>query len=90
MRATRLPEIRTIDARLAPLRMALDELKCDGARQIAAPLNVALLAAFTDALDWPDVLQPLNYVRGFPAVFVIADSGVFRSPHNLRSWRAMI
>ena len=81
-RATRMTEIRTIAARLAPLRMALDELKCDGARQIAAPLNVALLAALTDALDWPDVLQPLNYVRGFPAVFDVADSGVFRSLHE--------
>ena len=78
LRDARLAEIRSLTARLAPLRCALDDLKSEQARLIAAPLNVALLSALTDALDWPDIQQPLNYVRGFAAVFHVADSGVFR------------
>ena len=47
-------------------------------RAIARNVNVALLCALCDALEWPDELLPLNFVRGFQSVGDVPDSGVHR------------
>lgn len=48
-------------------------------RAIASDVNVALLCALVDCLDWPDKELPLNFVRGFQSVGDISDSGVYRA-----------
>ena len=48
-------------------------------RAIARDVNVALLCALCDALDWPDSQLPVNFVRGFQAVGDVPDSGVHRA-----------
>ena len=47
-------------------------------RAVAGSVNLALLCALVDALDWPDKLLPLNFAKGFPSVGDIPDSGVYR------------
>ena len=46
---------------------------------VAGTVNVALLCAIVDALDWPDKMLPLNFVKGFASVGDIPDSGVYRT-----------
>merc|ERR1712216_28550 len=71
----------------AAIRKALEPLNAtlraavpspSNARAIAGRVNVALLCAIVDALEWPDVELPLNFVRGFDCIGNIPDSGVFR------------
>ena len=50
-----------------------------GARAVAGNVNVALLCALVDALEWPDTMLPINFVRGFKSVGNVPDSGVFRA-----------
>ena len=45
---------------------------------VAGDVNVALLCALVDTMDWPDKLLPLNFVKGFASVGEIEDSGVYR------------
>ena len=45
---------------------------------VAGDVNLALLCALVDALDWPDRMMPLNFAKGFPSVGCIPDSGVYR------------
>ena len=78
MRRERLHELRALARELEPLRATLDRCKIENASLIAARMNVAFLAAATDAMEWPDVEQPFRYVKGFPIVFDINDSRVFR------------
>jgi hypothetical protein len=47
-------------------------------QRIAADVHVALMCALIDAADLPDTELPVNFVRGFPSVGNIPDSGVFR------------
>ena len=81
-RAARVEELRRLAASLAGMRAALDACKCTEAAAIAADFNVAWLALMTDAMDWPDVEQPLRYVTGHPVVFDVPDSGVFRAEQD--------
>ena len=78
-RAARMRILRTAAARLEPMRAALDMCKCDTSKEIASLFNVAWASLLTDVLQWPDVRMPLLYVTGFPVVFDIPDSGVFRA-----------
>ena len=48
-------------------------------KAVSGDVNVALLCAIVDALDWPDKMLPLNFVKGFASVGVIPDSGVYRA-----------
>ena len=77
-RAERMKRLLVIASLLQPLRSTLDDLKYECARQIAKDLNVAFTAAVVDAFEWPDVELPLRYVIGFPVVFDIPDSGVYK------------
>ena len=47
-------------------------------KAVAGDVNLALLCALVDALEWPDVMLPLNFARGFVSVGQIPDSGVYR------------
>ena len=47
-------------------------------RKIAGDVNIALLCALVDSLDWPDVLLPYKFATGFESVGDIPDSGVYR------------
>ena len=78
LREARLTELHAIADSLEPMRSALDKCKCETARSIAAPFNVAWSAAVIDAMQWPDIDLPVRYVKGFDVIFDIPDSGVFR------------
>jgi hypothetical protein len=64
------------------MRAACDALKCETAQRIAARFNVAWATAGIDAIEWPDTQLPLRYILGYPVIFDIADTGVFRSDHQ--------
>ena len=48
-------------------------------RRIAGDVNLALLCALVDALDWPDVMLPYKFATGFESVGDIPDSHVYRT-----------
>jgi len=48
-------------------------------KAVAGRVHVALLCALVDALDWPDKMLPLNFVKGFASVGDVPDSGVYRA-----------
>ena len=81
-REERLRVLRKVADSLGPLRATLDACKCETARLIAADFNAAWVAALIDAMQWPDVRMPLLYIIGFPVVFDIPDSGVFRADYQ--------
>jgi len=68
---------RSIEGDNAALRAAVPSTS--GARKIAGDVNIALLCALCDSLEWPDTDLPLNFVRGFVSVGEIPDSGVYRA-----------
>ena len=72
--------LNSVRKKLEPLNQMLRSAvaSAPGARAVAADVNVALLCAIVDALDWPDKELPVNFVRGFRSMGHIADSGVFR------------
>jgi hypothetical protein len=78
-RRERMAELRRLAAALEPLRATLDGMKCEQAAAIAADFNVAWAAALVDSMRSPDVRLPYLYVTGFPVVFDIADSGLFKA-----------
>jgi hypothetical protein len=78
-RKERMARLRLIAAKLEPLRHELDRLKSTCSRLIAADFNIAWTAAVIDAMRWPDVELPMRFATGFPVVFDIPDSGVFRA-----------
>ena len=45
-------------------------------------VNLAFMAAFIDAVEWPDFKLAECFVKGFPIVGDIADSGLFRPAHT--------
>ena len=47
-------------------------------RRIAGDVNIALMCALVDSLDWPDVMLPYKFATGFESVGDIPDSGVYR------------
>ena len=77
-RADRIRVIKKISASLEPMRAMLDFHKSQTAKDIALPFNVAFTAAVIDAMQWPDVMLPVLYLKGFPVIGDIADSYVFR------------
>jgi len=78
-RRERLAQLAAIVAELEPMRASLDKCKCATAKQVAHQFNSAWAALVIDAMRWPDFELPLRYVTGFPVVFDIADSGVFKA-----------
>ena len=81
-RVRRLQQLEHIVRRLDPLRAVLDGHKCETARNVAGSFNAAWTALVTDVSGWPDHAQPLRYLIGFPVVFDIPDSGVFRQDYQ--------
>ena len=77
-RRKRMRLLEDIAESLEPMRRALDKHKCATAASIAADFNIAWTAAVIDAMKWPDTALPVGYLQGFPVVFNIPDSGVFR------------
>ena len=45
---------------------------------VAGQVNLALLCALVDSMDWPDKQLPLNFAKGFQSVGNISDSRVYR------------
>ena len=80
-RKERMLKLRRMAAELLDLRKALDACKSEGAQEIAGTFNVAWTAACMDAMGeaWPDKSLALHYVIGFPVVFDIPDSGVYKA-----------
>ena len=77
-RDQRLKRLRVIASMLEPLREVLDGIKLPCARLIADEFNVAWTVVALEAIQWPDDELALRYIIGFPVVFDIPDSGVFR------------
>ena len=45
---------------------------------VAGRVNLALLCALVDAMDWPDKRMPLNFAKGFTSYGKVDDSCVYR------------
>ena len=45
---------------------------------VAGEVNLALLCALVDAMDWPDKRMPLNFAKGFTSYGRVDDSQVYR------------
>jgi hypothetical protein len=82
-RMERLQLLRKIAKSLEPMRAAANQFKSWTAATIAMPFNTPLTAAIIDAMQWPDVDLPLRYLKGFPVVGSVPDSGVFRRDTQL-------
>ena len=82
-REQRLIVLRAIAARLEPLRSILNSHQCQEAKDIASTFNAAWTACTIDARRWPDKWLPYRYLKGFPTLFDIPDSGVFKEDLQL-------
>ena len=82
-RMERLQLLRRIAKSLEPMRAAANQCKSWTAATIAMPFNIPFTAAIIDAMRWPDVDLPLRYLKGFPVVGSVPDSGVFRPDTQL-------
>ena len=84
----KLPAWRMGQARvLSSVRKAIEPLNAvlrkaqppsPSVKAVAGDVNLSLLCALVDSMDWPDTLLPLNFAKGFASVGDIADSGVYR------------
>ena len=63
---------------LRPLSAVINRLMPPSVALIAAKVNTAFMAAAVDALEWLDVSIVERFVKGFPIVGDIPDSGVYR------------
>ena len=61
------------------MRETIDSCKVVTAQLVASEFNAAWTALVVDAMRWPDVDLPYRFVVGFPVVFDIPDSGVFKA-----------
>ena len=65
-------------AALRPLKEALEPLRSETSKAVAAQRDIAGLALFTALLRCPDRTQALGYLQGFDVVGEIPTSNVFR------------
>ena len=77
-RSARVAEAREIAASLAALNARVVALVEGPKRVLVIGMNLAFMAAFVDAVEWPDVAIVERFVSGFPIVGDIPDSGLFR------------
>ena len=70
--------LKCISRALTPLRQWLSGARCDSAQRVAASKDVAFLACMTTLLRWPDRMQALSFIEGFPIVGEIPRTGIFR------------
>jgi hypothetical protein len=77
-REERAGRLATIARSLEPYAAWLASLAIATAAPLLVGSNLAFMAAFIDAAEWPDYMLVERYIRGFPIVGVIPDSGVFR------------
>ena len=77
-RAARVAEAQEIAASLQEANEHMLKLATPHTRPLVQGMNLAFMAAFVDAVSWPDVAAVERFVRGFPIVGDIPDSGLFR------------
>ena len=77
-RARRTTDIRAIAASLHSSNASLLRRVTGAKRSLVSGMNLAFMAAFIDAVGWPDVDAVRCFVEGFPIVGDIPDSGLFR------------
>lgn len=74
--------LRTVHTALQPLAQALQAHRCRSADMVARQKNPAFFACMTALLRWPDTLQPLHLLKGYPIVGHVQPCGVFRPIHQ--------
>jgi len=77
-RAERMVEVEAVAASLASLNERIVQLATPSARLLVAGMNLAFMAAFIEAVGWPDVDVVRRFVFGFPIVGEVPDSGLHR------------
>ena len=80
-RDARALRIRRIATSLAPYGRWIASLAPRSVAYLIEGMNLAFLAAFIDAVEWPDYDLVRSFVHGFPLVGDIPDSGLFRPVH---------
>ena len=81
-RAERARAVSDIAASVAPYGSWLASLATGTVFELVSGMNLAFLAAFIDAVEWPDVDLVERFVRGFPIVGSIPDSHLFRPSYQ--------
>jgi hypothetical protein len=81
-RGARATRIRRIAASLTRYSRWIASLSPPSVAYLVADMNLAFMAAFVDAVEWPDYDIVQRFVLGFPIVGDIADSGLFRPIHQ--------
>ena len=81
-RDARAARVRRIAQTLAPYGKWIASLAPPTVAFLVADMNLAFMAAFIDAVEWPDIELVKHFVQGFPIVGDIADSGLFRPQHT--------
>jgi hypothetical protein len=102
-RAARVEEAWDIARSLREVNDAMLAFATAFTRPLVAGMNLAFMAAFVDAVGWPDVAVVERFARGFPIVGDIPDSGLFRpvdrpatlpldsfTPEANRSWASSL
>jgi len=69
----------------AKLHKHADVSRPSTVKMIAGRVHVALIAAMSDALSWPDANLARGFAYGFPVLGDIPDSGLFRPVEDKRS-----
>ena len=76
-RASRAKKVRAIAESLSAYGAWLASLSTGTVTALVEGMNLAFLAAFIDAIEWPDFGLVERFVKGFTVVGDIPDSGLF-------------
>ena len=77
-RSERVAEATDVAGSLAALNSRMVSVVEGPKRALVCGMNLAFMAAFVDAVEWPDAAIVKRFVYGFPIVGDIPDSGLFR------------
>ncbi len=70
--------VKTLVTAVAPLNQALYSYRNEASKRVAGTKNPAFVSLCTAVLRWPDTLQPVHLVQGYPIVGELEPTGIFR------------